>query len=202
MIKMYKYVIKRILDIILAILLLPFFLVITILIGPLIYLEDRGKIFYNANRLGKNGKVFVMYKFRTMKENSPDIRNSDGSTYNAEDDERVTKIGKFLRKLSIDEVPQILNVLKGEMSFIGPRPDLPEHINLYTKEEKQKLKVRPGITGFNQAYYRNSIRWKNRIKNDIYYINNISLILDIKIFIRTIISLFKTENTYINQFYK
>lgn len=202
MIKMYKYVIKRILDIILAILLLPFFLVITILIGPLIYLEDRGKIFYNANRLGKNGKVFVMYKFRTMKENSPDIRNSDGSTYNAEDDERVTKIGKFLRKLSIDEVPQILNVLKGEMSFIGPRPDLPEHINLYTKEEKQKLKVRPGITGFNQAYYRNSIRWKNRIKNDIYYINNISLILDIKIFIRTIISLFKTENRYINQFYK
>ena len=143
---MYKYLIKRILDIILAILLLPFLFVTTILIAPLIYLEDGGRIFYNSKRLGKNGKVFIMYKFRTMKENARDIRNADGSTYNSIYDPRVTKIGKVLRRTSIDEIPQIINVLKGDMSFIGPRPDLPEHIMLYTNEEKRKLKVRPGIT--------------------------------------------------------
>lgn len=143
---MYKYLIKRILDIILAILLLPFLFVTTILIAPLIYLEDEGSIFYNSKRLGKNGKVFIMYKFRTMKENARDIRNADGSTYNSIYDPRVTKIGKVLRRTSIDEIPQIINVLKGDMSFIGPRPDLPEHIMLYTNEEKRKLKVRPGIT--------------------------------------------------------
>lgn len=143
---MYKYLIKRILDIILAILLLPFLFVTTILIAPLIYLEDGGSIFYNSKRLGKHGKVFIMYKFRTMKENARDIRNADGSTYNSIYDPRVTKIGKVLRRTSIDEIPQIINVLKGEMSFIGPRPDLPEHIMLYTNEEKRKLKVRPGIT--------------------------------------------------------
>ena len=87
-----------------------------------------------------------MYKFRTMKENARDIRNADGSTYNSIYDPRVTKIGKALRRTSIDEIPQIINVLKGDMSFIGPRPDLPEHIMLYTNEEKRKLKVRPGIT--------------------------------------------------------
>ncbi len=143
---MYKYLIKRILDIILAILLLPFLFVTTILIAPLIYLEDGGSIFYNSKRLGKNGKVFIMYKFRTMKENARDIRNADGSTYNSIYDPRVTKIGKVLRRTSIDEIPQIINVIKGNMSFIGPRPDLPEHIMLYTNEEKRKLKVRPGIT--------------------------------------------------------
>ena len=143
---MYKYLIKRILDIILAILLLPFLFVTTILIAPLIYLEDGGSIFYNSKRLGKHGKVFIMYKFRTMKENARDIRNADGSTYNSIYDPRVTKIGKVLRRTSIDEIPQIINVLKGDMSFIGPRPDLPEHIMLYTNEEKRKLKVRPGIT--------------------------------------------------------
>ena len=138
--------IKWLLDIILEILLLPFLFVTTILIAQLIYLEDGGSIFYNSKRLGKHGKVFIMYKFRTMKENAKDIRNADGSTYNSIYDPRVTKIGKVLRRTSIDEIPQIINVLKGDMSFIGPRPDLPEHIMLYTNEEKRKLRVRPGIT--------------------------------------------------------
>lgn len=143
---MYKYLIKRFLDIILAIILLPFLFAIVILIGPLIYLEDGGSVFYVSKRLGKRGKIFEMYKFRTMKENSKDIRNADGSTFNSIDDPRVTKIGRILRRTSIDELPQIINVLRGEMSFIGPRPDLPEHIMLYTKEEKRKLKIKPGIT--------------------------------------------------------
>lgn len=143
---MYRYLIKRFLDIILAIILIPLLVVIVILIGPLINLEDGGRIFYISKRLGKSGKVFEMYKFRTMKENSRDIRNADGSTFNSQNDPRVTKIGRILRRTSIDELPQIINVLKGDMSFIGPRPDLPEHIMLYTKEEKRKLKVKPGIT--------------------------------------------------------
>lgn len=143
---MYKYLIKRFLDIILAIILLPFLFAIIIVIGPFIYLEDGGSVFYISKRLGKRGRVFEMYKFRTMKENSRDIRNADGSTFNSIDDPRVTKIGRILRRTSIDELPQIINVLKGDMSFIGPRPDLPEHIMLYTKEEKRKLKVKPGIT--------------------------------------------------------
>lgn len=140
-----------------------------------------------------------MYKFRTMKENCKDIRNKDGSTYNGENDPRVTKIGKILRKTSIDEVPQILNVLKGDMSIIGPRPDLPEHINSYKDNEKRKLELNPGITGYNQAYYRNSVLWKNRIQNDIYYIDNVSLWLDIKIFLKTIFTVFKHNGIYISK---
>ncbi len=194
---MYKNYIKRGLDIVLSVILLPFLLLIVVLIAPIIYFTDKGKIFYNADRLGKNGKTFKMYKFRTMKENCKDLRNADGSTYNGEDDPRLTKIGKVLRKTSIDELPQILNALKGDMSFIGPRPDLPEHIEQYKNNEKRKLEVRPGITGYNQAYFRNSIEWKDRIKNDIYYIDNLSFKLDLKIFFKTLKTILKEENVYI-----
>ena len=177
---MYKYFIKRILDFILAIILLPLLIILTLLIAPLIKLEDGGSVFYISKRLGKKGKVFDMYKFRTMKENAKDIRNADGSTYNSRYDKRVTKVGKILRRTSIDEIPQIINILKGDMSFIGPRPDLPEHIMVYTKQEKEKLKVKPGITGYNQAYFRNSIKWKDRLKNDIYYVEHLTFIIDVK----------------------
>ncbi|MBR3255367.1 MAG: sugar transferase [Clostridia bacterium] len=195
---MYRIFLKRFLDIIFSIVIMPFFLIVLLIIGPIIFLEDKGKIFYNAARLGKNGKVFKMYKFRSMKENSKDIRNEDGSTYNGEDDPRVTKIGKILRKTSIDELPQIINVLKGDMSFIGPRPDLPEHMKMYKRKQKRKLEVRPGITGYNQAYYRNSVDWKTRIKNDIFYIDNISFWLDIKVLFKTLSTVFKHEGVYIN----
>lgn len=194
---MYKKYIKRVLDILIAILLLPLLLIITIFIAPIIYFTDKGNVFYNANRLGKNGKIFKMYKFRTMKENCEDIRNEDGSTYNGRDDPRLTKIGKIIRKASIDEMPQIINVLKGDMSFIGPRPDLPEHISKYEDKEKRKLEASPGITGYNQAYFRNSIEWKDRIKNDIYYIDNLSFKLDLKIFFKTLKTILKEENVYI-----
>lgn len=194
---MYKKFFKRLIDIIISICILPFFAICYIIIAPIIYFQDRGKIFYNGERLGKDGKIFKMYKFRTMKMNSEDLRNKDGSTYNGEDDPRVTKIGKILRKTSIDELPQILNVLKGDMSIIGPRPDLPEHMNLYEEEEKRKLLVRPGITGYNQAYYRNSIEWKERIKNDIYYIDHLTFFMDIRVFFKTIATILKKENVYI-----
>lgn len=196
---MYKGLFKRALDLILAIIALPFWFVILIVIGPIIYVQDKGNIFYNAPRLGKDGKVFKMYKFRSMKLNAPDIRNEDGSTFNSEDDPRLTKIGKFIRKTSLDETPQLLNIIKGDMSIIGPRPDLPEHQDLYEGIEVRKLEVRPGVTGYNQAYFRNTVPWKERIQNDIYYINQLSFWLDIKIFFKTAVSVLKREDVFVEQ---
>ncbi|MCM3756317.1 sugar transferase [Sporosarcina aquimarina] len=195
---MYKNFFKRVFDFILALVALPFWLIILVIIGPIIYFQDKGSIFYNAPRLGKDGKVFKMYKFRSMKINAPDLRNDDGSTFNSEDDPRLTKIGKFIRKTSIDETPQLLNIIKGDMSIIGPRPDLPEHRKLYKDNEECKLEIRPGITGYNQAYFRNTVPWKERIQNDIFYIDNLSLWLDVKIFFKTAVSVLKREDVYVN----
>lgn len=197
--KIYSIYIKRFLDIVISIIILPLVLIIGVPIAILIFLEDKGPIFYNGERLGKNGKIFKMHKFRTMKVNSEDIRNKDGSTFNGENDPRLTKIGKFLRKTSIDELPQIINVIKGDMSLIGPRPDLPEHIKLYTKKEKEKLKVLPGITGYNQAYYRNSITWKKRLKNDVYYVEKMSFLLDLKILFNTVVMVARKDGVYIEK---
>lgn len=197
--KIYINLLKRIFDVIFSLLGIIFLLFFLLPIAFLIYFEDKGTVFYNSKRVGKNGKIFKMYKFRTMKVNAPDIRNNDGSTFNSEDDPRLTKIGKFIRNYSIDEIPQLINVIKGEMSLIGPRPDLPEHLNMYTMKEKRKLLVLPGITGYNQAYFRNSISWKERLKNDIFYVNNIGLILDVKIFVKTIISIIKKDGIYVKK---
>lgn len=194
---MYQKYIKRLIDIIFSLIGLIFFLPIFIIIAPIIWLEDKGPIFYNAERLGKNGKIFKMYKFRSMKVNAPDIRNKDGSTYNGNDDPRLTKIGIFIRKTSLDELPQLINVLKGDMSFIGPRPFLNEKFDKKIKSKIEKrCCVRPGITGYSQAYFRNSISQNKKIEKDLYYIANISIIMDFKIMIKTIISVLKKENIY------
>jgi undecaprenyl phosphate N,N'-diacetylbacillosamine 1-phosphate transferase len=194
---MYKNFIKRIFDLIISLLALPFWLIIFIFLSPIIYFQDKGSVFYNAPRLGKDGKVFKMYKFRSMKMDAPDVRNDDGSTYNSEDDPRLTSIGKFIRKTSLDETPQLLNVIKGDMSIVGPRPDLPEAIRSYTSFENKKLLLRPGITGFNQAYFRNSISSKEKFNNDVYYVENLSFILDFKIFIKTIYTVVFRKNIFI-----
>ena len=128
---MYERCFKRIIDMILSVLGMPVFGLIYIVVAPMIILDDGLPVFYNALRIGKNGKLFKMYKFRTMKKNAPDIRLADGSTYNGVDDPRVTRVGRFLRSTSIDEIPQILNMLKGEMSLIGPRPDPPDWLERY-----------------------------------------------------------------------
>lgn len=195
---MYKLIVKRLLDIIVSLIALPFLILIIIIVSPIIVIDDGFPIFYNANRIGKNGKLFKMYKFRSMMNNAPDIRLENGDTYNAEDDPRVTKVGKILRKYSIDELPQLFNVLIGNMSLIGPRPDPPDWLDRYTQEEKAFLSVKPGITGYSQAYFRNSVDGKEKIKNDIYYSQNCSFLLDIKILIKTVISVFKSENIYRN----
>lgn len=196
---MYKVFVKRLLDIIISILALPLFFILILILAPIIYFSDKGAIFYNSLRLGKDGKVFKMYKFRSMKMNAPDIRNEDGSTFNAENDPRLTKIGKVLRKTSVDEIPQLFNVLIGNMSLIGPRPDLPEHEKLYEPQEKRKLDVKPGITGLNQAYYRNAIPWKERIQHDIEYVEKLTFILDLKIFFKTIFVILKRDNVFIEK---
>ena len=193
---MYKKFGKRALDIVLCLIAVPIFALIFIFVAPAIYFADRGPVFYNAERLGRNGKIFKMYKFRSMRMNAPDLRNADGSTFNSEDDPRLTRIGKFIRKTSLDEAPQIFNVLKGDMSIIGPRPDLPEHRRLYEGSEERKLDIRPGVSGYNQAYFRNTAPWKERIKNDIYYIDHLSIWLDVKIFFITAAMVLCRKNVY------
>lgn len=195
---MYQYVIKRLLDIVFALIALPIFLIVLIPVAIAIKLDDRGPVFYNAPRLGKNMKPFKMYKFRSMVVNAPDLRNADGTTYNSEDDPRVTRVGKILRKTSIDEIPQILNVLKGDMSFVGPRPSPLGNKDMYPEEFFEKFKVRPGITGYNQALLRNQSTMEQRIANDQYYVNNISFVLDAKIILMTVLSVLKRENIYRN----
>lgn len=193
---MYRHFFKRIIDILISLVGLVIFALLSLVLGPIIYFTDKGPIFYNANRIGLKGKLFKMYKFRSMYVNAPDIRNEDGSTYNADDDPRVTPIGRFMRKTSLDEFPQFLNVFLGDMSIIGPRPDPPDDIYIYTEEQKQKLNVKPGITGYNQAYYRNSVVQDEKFANDVYYAKHISFILDCKIFFKTILVVLKHDNVY------
>ena len=189
----YRFI-KRGFDIgVSAILMIPIGIVIGIS-GLAIKAEDKGPIFYMANRTGRFGRIFKMYKLRSMKVNAPDIRLPDGSTYNGDDDPRVTKFGKFARKTSIDELPQVINILKGDMTFIGPRPDTPIGSAAYTEEEKIILTVRPGITGYNQAVNRNSVLTKEKLKNDIYYVKHLSLWFDIKIVFMTIATVLGHKN--------
>lgn len=196
----YRTYIKRLLDIVLSLIGLPVLLLILLVCGPLIWLEDHGPVFYNAERLGRNGKKFKMYKLRSMRVNAMDIRNQDGTTYNAENDPRVTKIGRILRKTSLDEMPQLLNVLKGDMSLIGPRPDLPDMLDtLYTPEYMLRLEVRPGVTGYSQAYFRNSVDLDHRFAQDLYYVEHIAFWLDVKIFFKTAAVVLKRESVYRNQ---
>lgn len=189
----YRFV-KRLFDIVCsAILMIPIGLVI-IISAIFIKAEDHGPVFYMADRTGRYGKIFKMFKLRSMKVNAPDIRLADGSTYNGDDDPRVTRFGKFARKTSIDELPQVINILKGDMTFIGPRPDTPIGSAAYTEEEKIILTVRPGITGYNQAVNRNSVLTKEKLKNDIYYVNHLSLWFDIKIVFMTIATVLGHKN--------
>lgn len=197
---MYKAFGKRFIDVLVCLIGLPFFAILFIILAPIIKLADKGPVFYNAERLGRNGKVYKMYKFRSMRVNSPDIRNKDGSTYNGDNDPRVTKVGRIMRKTSVDETPQILNVLKGDMSIIGPRPFVTTHYFGYDELDskmRKRLEVRPGITGYSQAYFRNSISQDEKIENDCYYVDHVSFFLDIKIFFQTVKSVLKHENVYV-----
>ncbi|UFH46673.1 sugar transferase [Flavobacterium galactosidilyticum] len=184
---MYKFFFKRIIDFVLALLglclLSPLFIVVTI--G--LYIANQGKPFFFQFRPGLNGVIFKIIKFKTMN----DKKDHDGNLLS--DDYRLTNIGKFVRKTSLDEIPQLLNVLKGDMSLIGPRPLLPEYLPLYNNIQCRRHEVKPGITGWAQVNGRNAISWEKKFEYDVWYVNHVSLILDIKIYFLTLKKVFLRE---------
>lgn len=186
-------IIKRIIDFILSLVILTVLSPILIVVSILIKLDSKGPIIFKQARIGKEGKVFKVWKFRTMIDNAEKI--GTGLT-TAQNDPRITRVGKILRKTSIDEIPQLVNVLKGEMSFVGPRPAPVKHLEKYSEKERKRLKVLPGITGWAQVNGRNILTWPERIEKDIWYVNNISLWLDIKILLKTVKVVLLSEGVY------
>lgn len=193
---MYKNFFKRFIDFCVALVAMPFVLLLCVGVWVAIKLDDGGPLFHMASRIGKDGRIFKMYKFRSMIVDAPDLRMADGSTYNSADDPRVTKVGKFLRKTSLDEIPQLINVLIGDMALIGPRPDSAFYLEHYTPEERVILTVRPGITGWNQAINRNSVGTKEKLQADIYYVEHLSVMFDCKVIWLTIKSVLSHKDIY------
>jgi exopolysaccharide biosynthesis polyprenyl glycosylphosphotransferase len=194
---------KRVLDLTISIIGLiiisPFLLIVAILIKSF----DRGSVLYTQKRIGQNNKEFSVYKFRTMHEGSHEQRaqvmaetNKDPRLAKDPHDPRITKPGSFLRRWSIDEIPQIINVLKGEMSLVGPRPPLAEEVNQYEKSETRRLLVKPGLTGLWQVSGRSELDWEDAVRLDLYYVENWSLTLDILIIIRTAAAVWRGEGAY------
>lgn len=161
---------------------------ILIVVMVLLYFANEGAgIFFTQDRPGKNGKVFKVIKFKTMNDKKDPLGNL------LPDDQRITKIGKFVRSTSIDEFPQLINVLKGDMAIIGPRPLLVQYLPLYSKEQARRHEVRPGITGWAQCHGRNAISWSEKFKLDVWYVDNCSLLIDLKVIFITIKKVFKRE---------
>lgn len=184
---MYRKYVKRFLDIILAIIAIVITLPIFLLTGILVLIFLGKPAIFRQKRPGKDEKIFTMYKFRTM---------TKGKNRNGEmlpDELRLTKFGKFLRKTSLDEIPEFINILKGDMSFVGPRPLLIEYLPYYTKEEHHRHDVRPGLTGLAQVSGRNLLNWNDRFKKDIEYVYNLSFLFDLKIAFKTIYKVIKRE---------
>ena len=195
--KLYMYI-KRIMDIVLSIIGLIILSPILLITSIAIKIDSKGPIIFKQERIGKSGKVFKIYKFRSM---IVGAENKGTGVYSGKNDNRVTKIGKFIRLTSIDELPQLLNILKGEMSFIGPRPVLTYHpwkYEEYTQEQLKRFDVRPGVTGLAQINGRKQVEWNKRIQYDVEYAENVSFILDFKIFFKTVINVLlmrDNENT-------
>lgn len=184
---MYRNFFKRILDFICSligfIILLPIFLFLTIFLT----IANNGKPFFFQQRPGKNNKIFEVVKFRTMN----DKKDAQGNLLS--DKDRLTSLGRFIRKTSLDEIPQLINVIKGDMSLVGPRPLLLEYLPLYDEKQIRRHEVRPGITGWAQINGRNAISWKDKFELDVWYVDNISISLDIRILLLTILKVFKSE---------
>lgn len=193
--------VKRVFDLVIStiglIILSPIFLILAIIVK----LDSKGPVFFAHTRYGKNGKKFKMYKFRTMYENAQDMINDFTpeqmkewkENFKLQDDPRITKVGKFLRKTSLDELPQIVNIMKGDLSIIGPRPVIEEELEKYGENKEKFLSVTPGLTGYWQANGRSSTTYEQRMEMELYYIDHISPKLDFKIFFKTIESVVKKE---------
>lgn len=184
---MYKFILKRSFDFLISLIGLLFIFPILLVVGVLLLYINNGKPFFFQKRPGKDEKVFQIIKFKTM----TDKKDNNGSLLS--DADRLTNVGKFVRKTSIDELPQLINVLKGDMSLIGPRPLLVEYLSRYSEEQKKRHNVKPGITGWAQVNGRNTISWDDKFKLDVWYVDNISLKLDLRIFIKTIRKVFIRE---------
>jgi lipopolysaccharide/colanic/teichoic acid biosynthesis glycosyltransferase len=184
---MYKGIVKRFIDFLAALiglmLLSPLLLIVTI--G--LYFANQGKPFFFQLRPGLNGVIFKIVKFKTMND------KKDASGLLLSDQERLTKIGAFVRKTSLDEIPQLINVLKGDMSLIGPRPLLPQYLSLYNDFQSRRHEVKPGITGWAQVNGRNAISWQKKFEYDVWYVDNLSMVIDLKIFFKTIKKVFVSE---------
>ncbi len=177
---------KRTFDLIVGTLALVLVSPVLLFCAIAVWLNAGRPVLYIDTRLGLNGRPFRMLKFRSMHRNAADIRNPDGSTYNGPSDQRVTPVGRWLRKLSLDELPQLINVVRGEMSLIGPRPDIPDALNHYRENDLQRLSVKPGISGWAQVHGRNSLPWEKRRDLDLEYVQNRNIWMDIRIVLLTI----------------
>lgn len=195
---------KRCMDIVGAVLgliiLFPVFLIVALLIK---YEDPKGSVFFKQVRVGKNEKEFHMYKFRSMVtdaekklKNLLQYNEVSGAMFKMKDDPRVTKIGKFIRKTSIDELPQLFNVLRGDMSLVGPRPPLVREVSEYTTYDKQRLLVTPGCTGLWQVSGRSNIGFNEMVELDLFYITNRSIVFDIKIILKTVLVLFGSKDAF------
>ena len=184
---MYKIFIKPILDFVFSFMGLIIFSPIFIIVLILLFINNNGKPFFFQKRPGKEGKVFDVIKFKTM----TDKKDQEGNLLS--DAQRLTVVGRFVRKTSLDELPQLINVLKGDMSIVGPRPLLPEYLPLYNKRQSKRHLVKPGITGWAQVNGRNAISWTKKFEYDVWYVENISLKLDLKIVLKTIIKVMQSE---------
>ncbi|MBE2941494.1 sugar transferase [Anoxybacillus flavithermus] len=194
---------KRTMDIIGAMIGLISLSWLFLIVAVLIKLEDQGSVFFKQIRVGKDGKQFYMYKFRSMVTDAEKrlkellkYNEVSGAMFKMKNDPRVTKIGKFIRKTSIDELPQLWNVLKGDMSLVGPRPPLPREVAQYTEYDKQRLLVTPGCTGLWQVSARNSVGFKEMVELDLNYIRNRSILFDLKIIVKTIFVLFGSKHAF------
>ena len=184
---MYKTVFKPIFDFLAALLIFIFLSPVFVLVTLGLFMANQGKPFFFQLRPGKNGEIFKIIKFKTMND------KKDASGNLLPDAQRLTEIGKFIRKTSLDEIPQLLNVIKGDMSLVGPRPLLPQYLELYNDFQRRRNEVKPGITGWAQVNGRNSISWEQKFEHDVWYVDHLSFGLDIKILFLTVKKVFISE---------
>lgn len=189
---MYKLFFKRIIDLLIAIMGLIILFPVIIVVTICLYIANSGKPFFYQQRPGKNEKLFKIVKFKTMN----DKTDKDGNLL--ADSERLTSVGRFVRKTSLDEIPQLINILKGDMSLIGPRPLLIKYLPYYSEEERVRHTVRPGITGWAQINGRNTVKWDDRLAFDVEYVKNLSFIFDLKIIYKTALKVIKSENIVVD----
>lgn len=190
---MYKKIVKPIIDFLLALIGLVFLLPIFIIVTGLLFFANQGKPFFFQLRPGLNGKIFKIIKFKTMN----DKKDANGNLL--PDAQRLTRIGNFVRKTSLDEIPQLLNVIVGEMSIIGPRPLLTNYLHLYNDFQNRRHEVKPGITGWAQVNGRNAISWDKKFELDVWYVDNISVLLDFKIIFLTIKKVLSSKDIYTSE---